>query len=163
MSNKSKAIIIVVACLVSFAVGRYTVPISVKEESKEVDINKQVEKKKEERDVHEHRDVITKKVTRPDGTIEIEKRIVEDKNTTDKKSSSDTSLVESDKESKKEVIRGGSKTNISVLFRSRDNVFKNHTFDVYGASINRELLGPITIGVFGFSTGSGGLSLGVNF
>lgn len=34
---------------------------------------------------------------------------------------------------------------------------------VYGVSVNKELLGPITIGVYGLTTGMVGLSIGVNF
>lgn len=52
------------------------------------------------------------------------------------------------------------KTNVSALA----SVDTARAFvPVYGVSITRELVGPITIGAFGFTNGVVGLSVGINF
>lgn len=53
------------------------------------------------------------------------------------------------------------KTNISVLVA---NDFKQPgIIPLYGISVNRELIGPVTVGAFGLTNGTIGLSIGVNF
>lgn len=53
------------------------------------------------------------------------------------------------------------KTNISVLVGN--DFSKSDLKPLYGIAVNRELLGPITVGAFGLTNGTIGLSIGVNF
>lgn len=51
--------------------------------------------------------------------------------------------------------------NVSVL---ASNDFSSRLLKpVYGASVSKELIGPITVGVFGFTNGVLGVSVGLNF
>ncbi len=53
------------------------------------------------------------------------------------------------------------KTNISAIVA---NDFNNHLpKPIYGVSFNREFIGPITIGAFGLTNGTAGVSIGFNF
>lgn len=53
------------------------------------------------------------------------------------------------------------KTNISVLV---GNDFSNSVIKpMYGVSVTRELLGPVTVGAYGLTNGVIGISLGINF
>lgn len=53
------------------------------------------------------------------------------------------------------------KINISVLVTN--DFSKRSLQPAYGMSISREILGPITVGAFGLTTGVVGVSIGINF
>lgn len=58
-------------------------------------------------------------------------------------------------------IAKSNKTNISLL---ASNDFSNSLIKpVYGLSASRELIGPITVGVFGLTNKTIGISIGINF
>lgn len=61
-----------------------------------------------------------------------------------------------------EITKSSIKTNISVLAATRLSDF-NLIKPTYGLSVSRPFLGPITIGLFGYTDKTVGLSLGVNF
>jgi hypothetical protein len=91
-----------------------------------------------------HTKTITKTVKQPDGTITIISTIDERA-----KSNTVASLPVPRK-----------KTNVSVLM---SNDFSARFKPVYGISVQRELLGPITVGVFGLTNSTVGVSIGINF
>lgn len=141
---KSSNIVItgVVLAAVSFAVGRYTaggpeVKTTVKT-AKEVEKDKNVKKT-----------VTTVKL--PDGTVKIVE--VTDTNVSTKTKESSSSKVE---------VKKASKLNISALI-ALDTSKRLVLQPIYGISVSKEVLGPITAGVFGLTNGTVGLSIGINF
>lgn len=91
----------------------------------------------------EHQEVI--EIRKPDGTVKKITRI--DKN--------------KDSQTKIETKVSTSKTNVSLLASVdySESVIK----PIYGISVSRELIGPITLGVFGMSNMTLGVSIGINF
>lgn len=148
MLTRNQYIILAVLLVTSFAFGRYATPEKVKVETKTVTV--EVEKKVEV--AH----VITKivEVKKPDGTSTTETTTVTDTNT-NTSSTNNTNI-----DSIKETIKSSSVLNISGL-ASIDAL--NPTSITYGVSINKQLIGPITFGLFGFTDKKVGVSIGLNF
>lgn len=136
MQTSYKAIIIAVALGLSFAGGRYSVNKNIdKSQTEETDKNK-----------HKETEIIT--VKQPDGSVKIIKHIVEDSNSSTTKT----------KKYEEKVIK---KTlNISALVSNNIHEPLN---PIYGISVSKEFIGPVTIGAFGLTNGTVGLSIGVNF
>lgn len=131
-----KALALSLALTAAFAAGRYSVPKDVsKSQTEETDSNK-----------HKETEVIT--VKQPDGSVKIIKRIVEDS------SSSTTKSKQSEVKNIKKSL------NISALV---SNNIREPLNPIYGVSVTKEVLGPLTLGAFGLTNGTIGLSLGVNF
>lgn len=145
MSTKIKVIIVFVSLLVSFAAGRYSVPEKIKIETKVVE----VEKKKE--DIKKHRRKTT--ITDKDGSTTT---IID--TTIEKKSDEDISLQ---KDTTTEKVRGDSKVSLALM--SGIDVTNPQKGLVYGVSVQKPVLGPITIGLWGFNTGTMGASVGLTF
>lgn len=130
----------VILLLVAFASGRFLSPTKIKTETKVVTVEKIVEKV-----VHS----VTTITEKPDGTKET--HIDTHSDTTAK---SDTK----EKDSKQEITKSNSTTNLSALIG----------INTYGISLSRNLLGPITFGPWVISNTSfqdlkAGISIGVNF
>lgn len=139
MSTKYKVIISIVVVLVAFAFGRYSAP-KVPDSHTVTDTTKEVNK-----DTHKTT-VVTKT---PDGK-EVT-TIVEDTTT---KSDSDTKKDQTITAPKTSLI------NISALA----GLDTGRGFvPTYGISASKELIGPVTVGAFGLTNGTIGLSIGVNF
>lgn len=143
--SKYKWIVIVVALVLSYALGRYNAPIKTITETKVVE----VEKKK----VDEHKDTTTTVIKHPDGTTETVTHSTDDKHTDDQTSIS--------KDITKEVINSSGKLAISLLGGA--NVTNWASGPVYGLAVSKSVLGPITGGLWGLSNGTGGVSVGLNF
>lgn len=90
---------------------------------------------------------VTVIVQKPDGNTTT--TIVEDRHRTTDSDTTQTSVV---------TIMKKAKINVSVL-AATEHFIKPY----YGISINKEVLGPITVGVFGLTNGTLGLSIGFNF
>ncbi len=140
MNKKLVAVMVVAA----FAVGRYTVSFTEKKEETTI-IDKNVDKDK-------HRETTKVETRHPDGSVDTVTKTVEDTKT-------DT-VVKSvtDKTDTKES--GGSKLNLSALYGT---AYDFKTPPVYGLSASKEVLGPITAGAWGLSSGVFGLSVGLSF
>lgn len=131
-----KAVITAIAlAVVIFFAGRYSVDTSPESSTVE-EINKTKDTKKE-----------TTIVERPDGSKET--HIVEETRTDTNKS----------RESVSKPVDYKNKFNISLLASYDFKEFK----PIYGISANKEVLGPLTLGVFGLTNGTVGLSVGMNF
>lgn len=148
MLSKYQIIIGALALLVAFAVGRFLAPTKVKTEVKTV----YVEKKTEDQKVQKH--IQTVIVQKPDGSKET--KITEDDNSDTKTAESNQTVKQEDKE----VIRGTGKTYIAALAGLS---ISNFGQPVYGASVARSVLGPITVGAWGLTNGTAGLSVGLSF
>lgn len=91
-----------------------------------------------------HRQVIRTK--RPDGTVQTV-------STTDTSSQTQTSSIT--------VKTPGSKANISLL--AGTDLSERPLAPVFGVSITKEVLGPISVGIFGLNNGVAGVSVGLSF
>lgn len=143
MTSQSKVIISVIVLAVVFAAGRQSVPEKVKTEIQKVEVEKVVTVVK--------REVVTVREN-PDGSKET--TIV-----TDTTTNSQTNTNASNQTT--EEIKKGKKLNVSLLAGTSPSL--NLTELVYGASISKELVGPVTVGAWALTNKSIGLSVGLNF
>lgn len=159
----------ILALGVAFAFGRYTAPEKVKIEKEIVTVESTTKEEKKEVKTDAQRDKRVEKVTtevvRPDGTKETTTRIVEDSKTTRQTDSGTDSREESRKastEKSSETIEyGRDKLSLSMLAGAPISFTSGLGVIVYGGHIHRNFLGPISIGVWGLSNGTGGFSLGL--
>jgi|ERR1051326_3912424 lipopolysaccharide export LptBFGC system permease protein LptF len=173
METRTKIIISVVALAVAFASGRWLAPTKVKIEKEVVVQEKIVEVEKKstqtDKDQEKHKKTVKKEITRPDGTKEVITTTEDDTNTKqvtkvedDKSKQDDTTKVEKET---KEVTRSGSPVTISLL-TGASLKFENGLSAgpvVYGASVSKPILGPISMGLFGLNNGTFGVSVGLIF
>jgi len=140
MNKKQLAVAFLLVAAAGVAAGRYINPrveIKVEEHTKEVEVVK--------RDVK----TVIKQVERPDGTKETETTI-EDKTRSE-------TQKESDKESSKIVSNEKAQWKISAHLVPKEGLLG----PVYGASVERRILGPIFAGAFGNTDKVFGLSVGI--
>lgn len=158
MNDLMKQILVVVGVFaLGLAVGRYSLPAKVvTKEVVKVEI-KEVEKKVTNK--HNDKTVVIVETKKPDGTVVTEKRIV-DKSTTDTKTDTST---DTKSESNKETTKEYAKNQYSIRALVGKDFTNFSAPMVYGAAFDRKFFGPITVGVFGFTNGLGGVSVGLNF
>lgn len=170
MELKQKVIIVVVYTAAAVAVGRYLSPekVVIKKEVVREEVERKEEKTTKDTDIDRNRKIkkTVVETIKPDGTRTIKTRYTNDTETKksvkeDKKTTDVSKKTETDKESKEVSNGGGGKLNLSAL--AAVNVTDVKSGLSYGLSVNKELLGPFTLGIFGLSSGTGGVSLGVNF
>lgn len=148
MTLKNKLILAILGLSLAFVAGRYTNQVTETSHS-QVTSN---EDKNVQKDTHDK--VITTITEKPDG----------EKQTTITETKDVISVTQDDKHSVSVVdtskITGSSpKTTVSALA-----AIDIHTkLPTYGASISHELIGPISVGVFGLTSGVAGVSLGITF
>ena len=141
--NKNNIITYLVILVLGVAVGYYLTPTKI--ETKVVTV--EVEKKQEDTKKNE----VKVEVIKPDGTRTITTRTnTETKTNTEKNSRVDTNTIVENK-------RSG--THINLL--TGVDIFNPKL--VYGGHITRDVFGPISIGVFGFTNGLMGASVGMTF
>jgi hypothetical protein len=141
MSNRTIIIIALVALLTSFAVGRFTAPEHIKIQEKIVTVEKVVVQVQ-----HEVKTVVTK----PDGSST--STTVTDTNT-HSNTDSNSSTISKDIPVNKNIV------SISALVGTHVLPFGDQ---VYGASISKNFIGPVRLGVWGLSDKTFGFSLGLD-
>lgn len=156
MQTKYKIIIAVAALLTAFASGRWLSPTKVVTEVKTVE----VEKKSTQTNVDEnkHKKTETKEVVKPDGTKETTTTIVEDDS--NKTHTSEKNIASSKTDTTKEVSRSTSRLTLSALGGVK---LPGTPEVVYGGMIQRDVLGPVGIGVWGLNNGTVGATVGLSF
>lgn len=138
--NKNKeALGGIVIIVVAFYCGRYSAPERIKTETKIVEVEKEVIKT-------EYKTVRIKE--NKDGSKET--IIVSESNSQEK-------AKQKSSEEKKEILKNGS-TYVSLLFGASTVPHLN-----YGLSVQRDVLGPFTIGVWGLTNANFGASIGLRF
>lgn len=152
MNNKYYIIGGIILLAGTFAFGRYSAPERVRIETKTVTV--EVEKKTQNTDIKQNTKTTT--VIKPDGTKIIDTTTISDTDTKtktdiDQTTSTDTTK-ETDKSSSKLIIEGLASTTIT-----------NPSGITFGGHISNNLIGPVRIGVFGFTDGKVGISLGFQF
>lgn len=160
MSTKSKIVTTIIVLVVTFAFGRYTTPVKVVTKVETVEVEKKTSNTDTDSDAHKHKETTTTKVTRPDGTTETTTKSVEDTTHDQKTSQQVVDNTTVDKTSSKEVIKDSGRLNLSILAGVKAGAWTDPP--VYGGSINKNLIGPITIGLWGLTNGTVGGSLGVS-
>lgn len=135
----SKYIAAVIVVVIAYAAGRYTAPEKIKTEIKTVEVEKVVTKV-------QHKKVVIRE--NKDGSKET---VIITDTKSDEKGKSNTDIKN------KEVTNKGS-FNISVLAGSSVPIN-----GVLGVSATKNVLGPITVGAWGLTNGTAGLSVGLNF
>lgn len=157
MKFKTKIIISLSALLVSFAAGRFSTPVKTVVETHNVD--KEVKNEKISSDANKHVETVKVIVTKPDGTKEETTKIVSDSNRSTSSVGSDK--VSRDDSSRKETVRGSQP--VTLLALGAINPFASLPLLDYGLLVSKPVIGPITIGVFGFRSGVVGAGVGVTF
>lgn len=143
-ANKVQEGIVVIALVLgAFALGRHSGETKVQTVIKTVEIEKIVDK-----DQHS----VTKIVAHPDGTKET--TITKDTSThsdtnTDSRSTNVTKISTSKHEWTLTALAGTSLNLTSPV--------------IYGGSITKSVLGPISVGVWGLTSGTIGASIGIDF
>lgn len=141
--SKYRSITVLLAILAAFAFGRYTVkPTTVK------DVETSTETKKE-KDTHKETTIVV--VETPQGDKKTVTTVVED-TTINTHQTKDSETHEVSTPPKVNTL------NISAL-AGLDMDYK----PVYGISVTKNVLGPITVGVFGLTNRTIGVSAGLSF
>lgn len=162
MENKYKYAIITITLVCSFALGRYSVPLSTKTENTQKESEQQTKEKNQDVSKQKHQETVIVEKEHPDGTKEKTTTIIEDTGTnkktntvvdTEKKKES-SSIVETSKQS--------SRLTISALAGAPVK-FSGPLEPVYGGMVTKDILGPLHIGAFGFNSGLAGVAVGISF
>jgi len=146
METRVKVIIITVSLATAFAVGRYTVPTKTVVQTKIVEVEK--------KDTKTHDNIVVTETDKPDGTKVIVTKTVDDTDTTTNLNVSDITT--------KTVEKTTGRMNLSIL-GGAPLTFSGPTSLVYGAHVSKDIIGPVSIGVWYLSSSTGGLSVGLTF
>lgn len=136
------AIVGLLLLAVGYGTGRYLQPAKIQIKKEEVIKEVEVIKK----DIR----IVEREITRPDGTKEKE-RITEDKSQESTKKEKDT---------KESTLIANKKPDWRVNGLAALNNDRNV---VYGLQVERRILGPISVGAFGLTDTTVGLSVGLEF
>lgn len=153
MATKYKVILTILALATAFATGRYTVPTKVVTEIKTVEVDKKDQHQDQKQDDHKKTTI----VEAPDGT---KTTTVTDDSSTDTKT--DTKTVDSSSSDTYKSVTKESAVTVMGLVGANAS-FSDLGTPVYGLSVTKPVLGPITIGVWGLSSKVGGLAVGLTF
>lgn len=150
MTPSNKLFILYAICvLAAFAAGRYSV--QAPEVHTLAAINEEI-KQDANKDTQTHQTIVSVKT--PDGTTKTTTTI--DTTTKDKV---DTAIATTTKVD--HTVTPPKIETLNVSFMAGVDFSRQAT--VYGASVNKQLLGPITIGLFGLTNGTVGGSVGFQF
>lgn len=165
-TTKIKIGVAVVYSAALVAVGRYTTPEKVKIETKTVTVEKVVYKDKEDDKEKKHEHTVVKEDKKPDGEVLTTTDTTYDDNKEDKKTDDTITNTSTTQDNIKEVTRGSAPVTISAL----GGVYINGITPVYGLSVTKPILGPLTVGIWGITSTnpsvvgpSCGLSVGLTF
>lgn len=143
--------------LLGLAVGRFTLPAKVvTKEVVKVEI-REVEKK----EINQKNDkvIVIIETKKPDGTVITESKIV-DKSTVDTKSERTT---ETKSLSNKETTKEYAKNQYSLRVMVGKDLTNLAGPLVYGVGADKKFIGPINLGLYGFTNGVAGVSIGLTF
>ncbi len=159
--TKFKTLILV--ALTGFAFGRFMAPTRVETTKENTSVTAETTKTdtRTDTDRDRHREVTTTERVKPDGSRETITKTVEDtstKRTTDT-DRTDTGTTSTTSRETKVVERSSGQVAVSFLagFKFSDPGPR------YGLHVQRNILGPITAGAFGFASGEAGVSVGLSF
>jgi len=180
--NRSMIIAVVLSLIIGVGFGRYATPEKVVIKTKNIEVERivTVEKKvfikQEIKKTAKKKHVITKKITKPDGTI-VEEKIESEEDVTfadsTEKEATDLSNVKEKttiKEVEKTTKYNTKKVQVSVLVGTSALTQSKDPFDftgkyqlTYGVHATYQFLGPVSVGGYGISSGEFGVSVGFTF
>lgn len=150
--DKRALIIFTVLLAVSYFAGRYSAPEKIKIVTK-VEVH-EIEKSREEKSGEKIE--VTTQIIRPDGT-KISRTRLEARHESHKEDDKDTSsktVVDKEITNRRGVV-------VSALVGiGLTELLKG---PMYGVSVQKQVIGPINMGAFGFNDGRVGISLGLEF
>ena len=149
ISTKTKAILVSSGLLISFAMGRYSNSAPEIKETKKVEENSQ-----KQVDEQSHTQTVIVYTKDPKGQPIVTETVTNDTNT---KTKDIDKITEQDAKDVSPPKRNA--WEVSGLFA----LPTPGTLPAYGVSVTKEVLGPITVGAFGLTNGTLGLSVGVTF
>lgn len=152
---------IMLSIIIAFAIGRYSAPKHEKIEESSQQSNATVEKEDKDVDQDKHKETTVTQVVSPDGTKSTVTKVVEDTKTNTEIKVVDKSNSTQSKSSTTE-LSDDPITSVMVLAGAKAHVIGLDP-PVFGLSITRNILGPITVGAWGLSDRTVGLSLGLSF
>lgn len=161
MNLKTKLIICSIALVGAFAAGRYATPDKIVTITKTVEIDKKQDTTVTDSKKKRRKKIVIVENKKPDGTDQKITTITDATDTDNKTNSVKTDTSKKDEESSKTITKGD-KVTVSMLAGAQLNL-NNGSPLLYGGSITKPILGPITVGVWGLSNASGGFSLGLTF
>lgn len=163
--NLKKILVVIALMLLSAAGGRFLAPSKVEEKEVIKYVEKIVEKKIYVKDTKQaKRRVYIKLVTiKPDGTKTTETKIFDSDQIEITQKENSTTTVEKNVDSNKEKVVEYSKNDYYIFGSAKIDVNDLSSTLAYGLSINRRLLGPTYIGVFGYTDSTAGFNLGLGF
>jgi hypothetical protein len=149
--NKRELAAVAVGLAVMFAMGRYSVsePPAVKT----VETITTNDQKKEDKNVTQHQTMVD--VKHPDGSESIT-------TTTDTTSSDKAQETEKETGSLQQTVTPAVRSKLNVSALVSENLTSIGAPN-YGVSVTKEVLGPITAGVFALTNGTIGITVGLDF
>lgn len=155
MQLKIKVIVAAVSLLTAFAVGRWACPAKIIAKTVTVDVEKKQTDTEKAKDTQTHTTVV--ETRQPDGTEE--KTTTTDTNTTVHTDTQVTDNTTKSTETDKTVTYSKQTLTIMGLY----GIPVTGGTPVYGGSVTKEILGPISIGLWGLSNATLGGSIGLTF
>lgn len=166
--NVKLGLIAAVVFIAGLAAGRYTLPAKVITKTEIQTVEKEVIKNKEvtSKDTNKDRELVIVETTKPDGTKIVEKHYINRDQI--KEDSTKTNTVTDTKrtDSKSETVTINDKNdwNLSALVTtSHTDSDMFHQSLSYGVHVQRRIIGPFSIGAFGITNKTYGLSVGASF
>lgn len=161
-------LVAVVVFIAGLACGRFTTPAKVITKTEIQTVEKEVVKNKEVtvKDTNKDRELVVTETTKPDGTKIVEKHYI-NRDQIKEDTTKTNSVVDTKKsDSKSETITTNEKNdwNLSALVttsHTEDDMF--HQSMSYGVHVQRRILGPFSVGAFGLTNKTYGLSIGASF
>lgn len=152
--NKVKIVAVLIIVLVSFAAGRYTVSRSVEKVEEKI-VDKKIDIKE---DTKSNLKTTTVTVKLPTG--EERTTTVTEVNTEEHK---EVAKTETDKTVTKTVEVTGGKTPLTLSGMASIAPFKGDFLPVYGLLVQKQVMGPVSVGLWGSTNGVVGITVGVSF
>lgn len=169
LSQGVKATIVAVVIFIAgAAVGRYTLPTKVVTKTETVTVEKEVIKTKEKNvtDTNKNRELVITETIKPDGTKIIEKHYInrDEIHSTSDRVNIATTESKTDTKSSSVVTNEKNDWNLSALVTtSHTDSDMLHGSMSYGVHVQRRIIGPFSVGAFGITNKTYGLSIGASF
>jgi hypothetical protein len=160
MSTKLKVALAIMSLVGAFASGRWLAPTKVVTEVKTVEVEKKRDQKQIAKKLNKHKETKTTTVTNAKGESTTTTTVIEDVGTVSNSNETKTSDNSITTNHKEETTRDASKVTISALAGINP---LSPGAPVYGAAVSKPILGPVAAGVWGLSSGVGGVSVGISF
>lgn len=155
MRLRYQALIATGAVAAAFAAGHFSAPERIKIETKIVEVEKKVTSKDDKKNTH--KTTTTTTTTDSNGIKKTTTVVTEDTASDNKTNINDTIHVAAD--AQKSVDRGGSSVTVSAL----GGIDFTNGHYVFGAAVTRPIIGPLTLGAWGLTNATGGVSVGLTF